>query len=82
MLIGEIRPTDPKTCMARLGEDEFVTFDRRCPHQGADLAMGYLADGRIVCPWHNLHFDPATGQSPCQSLRPLSVKTDSLRADA
>lgn len=82
MRIGEIRPTDPKTCMARLSEDEFVTFDRRCPHQGADLAMGYVADGRIVCPWHNLPFDPATGQSPCQSLRPLSVKTDSLRADA
>jgi len=75
MRIGEIRPTDRKTCVARLGEDEFVTFDRRCPHQGADLAMGHVTDGRIVCPWHNLPFDPATGQSPCQSLRPLSVKT-------
>jgi nitrite reductase/ring-hydroxylating ferredoxin subunit len=74
MRIGEIRPTDKKTCVARLGEDEFVTFDRRCPHQGADLAMGHVTDGRIVCPWHNLPFDPATGQSPCQSLRPLAVK--------
>ena len=74
MRIGEIRPTDRKTCVARLGEDEFVTFDRRCPHQGADLAMGHVTDGRIVCPWHNLPFDPATGQSPCQSLRPLAVK--------
>jgi nitrite reductase/ring-hydroxylating ferredoxin subunit len=75
MRIGEIRPTDKKTCMARLGEDEFVTFDRRCPHQGADLAMGHVTDGQIVCPWHNLPFDPATGQSPCRSIRPLAVKT-------
>src|SRR5688572_14178408 len=74
MRIGEIRPTDRKTCVARLGEDEFVTFDRRCPHQGADLAMGHVTDGRIVCPWHNLPFDTATGRSPCQSLRPLAVK--------
>ena len=75
MRIGEIRPTDEKTCMARLGEDEFVSFSRRCPHQGADLAMGYVADGRIVCPWHNVPFDPATGRSPCQTLRPLAIKT-------
>jgi nitrite reductase/ring-hydroxylating ferredoxin subunit len=82
MRIGEIRPTDSKTCMARLSEDKFVTFDRRCPHQGADLAMGYVAEGRIVCPWHNLPFDPATGQSPCRSLRPLSVKTEVPLPDA
>ena len=83
MRIGEIRPTDKKTCVARLGDDEFVTFDRRCPHQGADLAMGHVTDGRIVCPWHNLPFDPATGKSPCQSLRPLSVKVvETSRADA
>jgi nitrite reductase/ring-hydroxylating ferredoxin subunit len=74
MRVGEIRPTDRKTCVARLGEDEFVTFDRRCPHQGADLAMGHVTDGRIVCPWHNLPFDPTTGHSPCRSLRPLAVK--------
>ena len=82
MRVGEIRPTDSKTCVARLSENEFVSFDRRCPHQGADLAMGHVANGRIVCPWHNLPFDPSTGESPCQSLRPLAVKTDSLKADA
>lgn len=83
MRIGEIRPTDRKTCVARIGEDEFVTFDRRCPHQGADLAMGHVTDGRIVCPWHNLPFDPATGRSPCQSLRPLAVRAIAISpADA
>ncbi|GAA4746102.1 hypothetical protein GCM10023264_09600 [Sphingomonas daechungensis] len=83
MRVGEIRPTDAKTCVARIGEDEFVSFDRRCPHQGADLAMGYVADGRIVCPWHNLPFDPETGQSPCQSLRSLNVRVaDSPPASA
>jgi nitrite reductase/ring-hydroxylating ferredoxin subunit len=73
--VGEIRPVDKTSCVARLGENEFVTFSRRCPHQGADLAMGHVADGRIVCPWHNLPFDPATGRSPCKSLRPLEVRS-------
>ncbi len=25
-----------------------------CPHMGADLCRGHLAEGRLVCPWHGL----------------------------
>ncbi len=74
LAIGEIRAVDETTCVARLGEDDYVGFSRRCPHRGADFANGFVSQGRIVCPWHNLAFDPATGSSPCQSLRPLIVR--------
>ena len=74
MAIGEIRAVDETTCVARVSEDSYVGFNRRCPHRGADFANGFVAQGRIVCPWHNLSFDPATGQSPCQTLRPLNVR--------
>lgn len=74
LAVGEIRPASPTTCVARMGETEYVAFSRRCPHKGADLANGFVAEGRIVCPWHNLPFDPATGASPCESLRPLAVQ--------
>jgi nitrite reductase/ring-hydroxylating ferredoxin subunit len=74
MAVGEIRPTDEATCVARLSETEYAAFNRRCPHKGADLADGFVADGKIVCPWHNLPFDPATGASACTSLRPLAMR--------
>ena len=57
--------------MVRLSEDRVVAVSRRCPHKGADLATGFVRDGEIVCPWHNLTFDPETGKSPCQVLSPL-----------
>ena len=38
---------------------------------GADLANGWVENGEIVCPWHNLHIDPDTGASACRSLPPL-----------
>jgi nitrite reductase/ring-hydroxylating ferredoxin subunit len=68
---GSIRPVSRDVCLARLNDDLVVAVGRRCPHKGADLATGFIRDGRIVCPWHNLSFDPRTGESPCQSLHPL-----------
>lgn len=67
--IGEIRPIDSKTCVARLDDGTIVGFGRRCPHEGADLAKGFVAGSRIICPWHNLPFDAASGHSPCTGLR-------------
>jgi len=33
------------------------SIDRYCPHQGADLAQGWLSEGRYwVCPRHRWHF--------------------------
>ena len=30
-----------------------------CPHRGSRLSRGWMADGRLVCPMHGLHFDGA-----------------------
>ena len=68
---GAIRGLPKGLCVARLSESEVVAFVRRCPHAGGDLANGWIDDGKLVCPWHNLPFDPGSGRSPCESLRPL-----------
>ena len=50
------------------GEQQIWKFDRRCPHEGADLALGYIDDHHIHCPWHNLPIDIKTGRSACKSI--------------
>jgi nitrite reductase/ring-hydroxylating ferredoxin subunit/ectoine hydroxylase-related dioxygenase (phytanoyl-CoA dioxygenase family) len=87
--IGAIRATSKNVCVARLGENEFVAVSRRCAHMGGDLAGGWVEDGHIVCPLHALPYDPATGASPCRSIKPLrrfpvEVRDDlvSVRTDA
>jgi ferredoxin-nitrite reductase len=37
--------------------------DNACPHEGAPLAEGELADGCIICPWHAWAFDACSGCS-------------------
>lgn len=71
--IGTIKPISKQWCIARVDEDQAVTFSRYCPHEGADLAAGYLREGCLICPWHNLPFNLNNGMSPCQSLSPLVV---------
>ncbi|MBK6491147.1 MAG: phytanoyl-CoA dioxygenase family protein [Sphingomonadales bacterium] len=66
---GKIQPIDANNCVARLSDGSIVAFARRCPHEGADLANGFMSDGQIVCPWHNVPFDPVSGGSPCAALK-------------
>lgn len=73
LTVGEIRPISQQLCAARLGKYWVVVFSRHCPHEGADLAAGYVQDGCIVCPWHNLPFSMNSGASPCMSLPRLTV---------
>lgn len=70
--VGAVRAVSPEACVARLGPDSFVGLSRRCPHRGGDFANGFVTDGQVVCPWHNLPFDAATGASACSSLAPLA----------
>ncbi len=70
--VGEVRAVSPTACIARLAPDRFVAVSRRCPHRGADLANGFVIDGALVCPWHNVPFDPGTGASACASLQPIA----------
>lgn len=69
--VGAIRAMDEATCLVRPDVDHVVAVSRRCPHRGADLAHGFVADGTLVCPWHNLPFDLGTGRSPCAVIAPL-----------
>jgi UDP-MurNAc hydroxylase len=43
--------------VVQCGEQEYSIL-RYCPHQGGDLAQGWIEDGRyLVCPRHRWHFD-------------------------
>ena len=70
---GDVRAFDQKTCLARLDSGKLVAFGRRCTHEGADLALGYVEGERVRCPWHGLPFDVSSGKSPCQTLKALKV---------
>lgn len=71
--VGSVRPIARDACIVRITKDRFMACSRRCPHEGADLSCGFVRDERLVCPWHNLTFDPDTGASPCQELPPLRI---------
>jgi precorrin-3B synthase len=38
-------------------------LDNACPHEGAPLAQGEVANGVITCPWHGWTFQACTGCS-------------------
>ena len=45
----------------------------RCPHQGKSLEGGWCEDGYLVCPWHQMRFDPVTGRNRFGMTEPLGV---------
>lgn len=52
------------------GSDNAVhAWDDRCPHRGASLALGRVAEDRVVCAYHGWQFD-ATGQCRLQPAQP------------
>lgn len=73
--MGEVRPLNADFCVART-EDGVFAFSRRCPHESADLAAGYVEGTHLHCPAHDLAIDLRTGQSPCRSLR--AIRTQGL----
>ena len=75
--VGAVRGVSAAYCVARISENEAIAVSRRCPHSGGDFANGWVHDGAIVCPWHNLPFDAETGRSPCKTLAQVRrVKCD------
>jgi nitrite reductase/ring-hydroxylating ferredoxin subunit len=67
-----IQVKDAHTCIART-ENGVVEFPRYCPHEGADLAQGYIEDGKLYCPWHSLAFELKTGAYNCSAFRSLPL---------
>ena len=79
--VGSVRGVSAALCVARLSEDTVVALTRRCPHQGGDLANGWVDGDTVVCPWHSLPFDAASGKSACQSLPKLKRVACEMRGD-
>jgi len=51
-----------------------VACERACPHEQADLSLGYLSMGRLFCPRHAASFDLTEGRiSDGWSSRPLRM---------
>ncbi|MGV6847444.1 MAG: Rieske 2Fe-2S domain-containing protein [Marinibacterium sp.] len=68
-----IRTISDDVCVARIGDRKVIAFQRRCPHGGSDLSLGTVNNGQVACPWHDLHFDPVSGNSACASLSGLKM---------
>ena len=49
-------------CVANL-DGAICVLDGVCPHEGGPLGEGTIADGRVVCPWHEYAFDLKTGEA-------------------
>jgi 3-phenylpropionate/trans-cinnamate dioxygenase ferredoxin subunit len=51
-----------------------VACERACPHEQADLSLGHLSQGRLVCPHHAASFDLDDGHiSEGWASRPLRI---------
>lgn len=50
-----------------------------CPHQDRALSGGWVENGHVVCPWHRIHFDLATGKAKhgvCSNVEVFAMKED------
>ncbi len=54
--------------------DSVRAVERACPHEGADLAQGRCAAGKLFCPRHLAWFDLRSGAvSAGWAFRPLTI---------
>jgi nitrite reductase/ring-hydroxylating ferredoxin subunit len=67
--VGDVRPNDViavtvdgiEMVLGRDG-DRYFAAQRRCVHQGGDLADGVISRGHLICPQHAWRFSTATGR--------------------
>lgn len=61
---GEVVAVEAEGVQMVLGLDgtRYFAVQRRCVHQGGDLADGIIARGHIVCANHGWRFSTATGR--------------------
>jgi len=53
--------------------DGLFAVDNICPHRGAPLHDGAVADGIVTCPWHQWQFQLTDGV--CQNIPKVRVAT-------
>jgi 3-phenylpropionate/trans-cinnamate dioxygenase ferredoxin subunit len=69
-------------------DNRAVARERACPHEQADLAAGYVANGHLFCPRHAASFDLRDGAMspgwPSRGLRlyPVEVVDGEVVIDA
>jgi nitrite reductase/ring-hydroxylating ferredoxin subunit len=85
---GEIRAVeiDGREMILCRVRDAYFAAQRRCLHQGADLAEGIIAGGEIICPVHAWRYRADTGvhvQSPlnCLAVYRVRIAGDEIQID-
>ena len=91
--VGDIRPNDViavtldgvEIVVGRDG-DRYFAAQRRCVHQGGDLADGIVSRGHLICPQHAWRFSIATGCHPeasqyCLAMYAVRVVGDQIEVD-
>jgi len=73
MAVGEVVRTacEDRDLFVRRGEQGYVVYDSRCPHQVTNIPALALNSGRLVCPKHGWVFDIASGACLEKGDRPL-----------
>lgn len=61
---GDVVPVEADGVQMVLGRDgeRYFAVQRRCAHQGGDLADGIVSRGHIICANHGWRFSTATGR--------------------
>jgi nitrite reductase (NADH) small subunit/3-phenylpropionate/trans-cinnamate dioxygenase ferredoxin subunit len=70
-----------------LDKGQYYAIDDVCPHMGASLSGGHLANGTVTCPWHAWRFrlaDGAWADYPKVKIAcyPVRVLGDEIQIDA
>jgi 3-phenylpropionate/trans-cinnamate dioxygenase ferredoxin subunit len=69
-------------------DGEVAACERACPHEQADLGLGHVAAGRLLCPRHAASFDLRDGAitsgwpSPPLRLYPVRVTAEQVWIEA
>lgn len=81
---GEVRVVEVgrhSLLLVRTGET-ITACARLCPHEKADLALGHVTDGRLMCPRHRASFSLTTGTvSPGWRVDPLGLYPVTIEDD-
>lgn len=71
-----------KRLVATRSGDKLLAFERRCPHENADLAQGKIEGCHVVCPRHHFRFSLKDGRQEPVGLflktYPIEEKTEGL----
>jgi 3-phenylpropionate/trans-cinnamate dioxygenase ferredoxin subunit len=61
---GDVLPVEADGVQMVIGRDgdRYFAVQRRCAHQGGDLADGIISRGHIICANHGWRFSTATGR--------------------